>query len=372
MNINKSIKDIITTLESAFPVNYQESYDNSGLLVGNSSNNCTGILCALDCTELIVEEAIKLKCNLIITHHPLIFSGIKKLSQDTYINRTIILAIKNDINIYAIHTNLDNFINGVNSYIFKQLKLVNKKLNILKPKQSLLCKLYTYIPTTHLVPVREALFKNGAGQIGNYSSCSFNIEGTGTFTPLQNSNPFIGTAGGSIENVNETKLEVIFPVHKKNTIIKTLNESHPYESVAYEIITLDNENPEIGSGLISELDSEIEESELLALLKSTFNLSVIKHTALLGKPIKKVAVCGGAGSFLLKDAIAQKADVFITSDLKYHEYFDADNKILLIDIGHWESEQFTINLIVDFLNNKFPNFATFIAGEKTNPVNYYI
>lgn len=372
MNINKSINDIITTLESAFPINYQEPYDNSGLIVGDYSNNCTGIICALDCTESIVEEAIKLKCNLIITHHPLVFSGIKKLSQDTYINRTIILAIKNDINIYAIHTNLDNFINGVNSYIFKQLRLVNKKLNILKPKPSLLCKLYTFIPTTHLTTVREELFKNGAGQIGNYNSCSFNTEGIGTFKPLENANPYIGNAGGDIESVNETKLEVIFPVHKKNAIIKALTNAQPYESVAYEIITLDNENPEIGSGMISELESGIDETDFLALLKFTFNLSVIKHTALLGKPIKKVAVCGGTGSFLLKDAMAQKADVFITSDLKYHEYFDADNKILLIDIGHWESEQFTINLIVDFLNNKFPNFATFIAEEKTNPVNYYI
>ncbi|MDA3615600.1 Nif3-like dinuclear metal center hexameric protein [Polluticaenibacter yanchengensis] len=372
MNINNSITDIITTLEASFPVSYQESYDNCGLIVGNYNNNCTGILCALDCTEKVVEEAINLKCNLIITHHPLIFSGIKKLSTDNYINRTIVLAIKNNINIYAIHTNLDNFINGVNSYIFRQLRTVNKTLNILKPKSGLLCKLYTYVPNTHLTLVRDELFKSGAGQIGNYSSCSFNTEGTGTFKPLQDANPFIGNAGGDMENVSETKLEVIFPVHKKNAIIKSLNQAHPYESVAYEIITLENENPEIGSGMISQLESPIEETDLLALLKATFNLPVIKHTALSGKPVKKIAVCGGAGSFLIKDAIAAKADVFITSDLKYHEFFDADNKILLIDIGHWESEQFTINLIVDFLNNKFPNFATFIAGEKTNPVNYYI
>ncbi len=363
------IAEIIHSLEQLAPPSLQEDYDNAGLITGNSSWDCTGILCSLDATEEIIEEAKSKNCNLVVAHHPIIFRGLKEITGKNYVEKTIINAIKNDIAIYAIHTNLDNVIEGVNNKIADKLNLINR--NILFPRQNLLMKLYTFVPVEQTEKVRSALFNAGAGNIGNYSEASFNAEGTGTFKANENANPFVGEQGKRHEE-NEIKIEVIFPSYLKQKIVNALIASHPYEEVAYDIIALSNEFNKTGSGLIGEMELEISEEKFLLFLKDVFNLKVIKHTKLLDKPIKKIAVCGGAGSFLINTALAENAEVYITSDIKYHEFFDANERILIADIGHWESEQFTIDLLHDFLQAKFPNFAVLKTGKNTNPVYYFI
>jgi len=363
------IAEIIYALEQIAPPSLQEDYDNAGLITGNPSWNCTGILCSLDTTEEIIEEAKANNCNLVVSHHPIVFHGLKKITGKNYVEKTIITAIKNDIAIYAIHTNLDNVIEGVNNKIADKLNLINR--NILSPKQNLSMKLFTFVPMEQAEKVRSALFKAGAGNIGNYSEASFNAAGIGTFKANENANPYVGEQGKRHEE-NEIKIEVIFPSYLKQKIINVLIESHPYEEVAYDIVALSNEYNKTGSGLIGELEMELSEEKFLSFLKDAFNLKVIKHTKLLDKPVKKIAVCGGAGSFLIEKASALNADVYVTSDIKYHEFFDANERVLIADIGHWESEQFTIDLLHDFLRANFPNFAVLKTGKNTNPVYYFI
>jgi dinuclear metal center YbgI/SA1388 family protein len=363
------IAEIIHSLEQLAPPSLQEDYDNAGLITGNASWNCTGILCLLDATEEIIEEAKSKNCNLVVAHHPIIFRGLKKITGKNYVEKTLINAIKNDIAIYAIHTNLDNIIEGVNNKIADKLNLINKK--ILLPKQNLLMKLYTFVPVEQAEKVRSALFNAGAGNIGNYSECSFNEQGTGTFKAGENTNPFVGEQGKRHEE-NEAKMEVIFPSYLKQKIITALIDAHPYEEPAYDIIPLLNEFYKTGSGLMGELEFEMPEEKFLLFVKDAFHLKVIKHTKFLNKPVKKVALCGGAGSFLISSALAANADVYITSDIKYHEFFDANERILIADIGHWESEQFTIDLLHDFLQAKFPTFAVLKTEIRTNPVDYFI
>ncbi len=363
------IAEIIHVLEEFAPPFLQEDYDNAGLITGNSFWDCTGILCTLDATEEIIEEAIKLNCNLVVAHHPIIFHGLKKITGKNYVEKTIITSIKNDIAIYAIHTNLDNVIDGVNNKIADKLNLINRK--ILLPKENLLMKLFTFVPVEHAEKVRSSLFIAGAGNIGNYSEASFNAEGTGTFKAGDNTNPFIGEKGKRHQE-NEIKIEVIFPIFLKQKIINALIESHPYEEVAYDVVQLSNEYNKTGSGLIGELSNKISEEKFLLLLKNLFDLRVIKHTKFLNKPVKNIALCGGAGSFLINKALSANADVYITSDIKYHEFFDANDRMLIADIGHWESEQFTIDLLYAFLQSKFITFAVLKTGINTNPVNYFI
>ena len=362
------INDVIKSLENIAPLSLQESYDNAGLIIGNPEDECTGIITSLDVTEAIIKEAIQKKCNLIVAHHPLIFKGLKKLNGENYVERTVIAAIKNNIAIYAIHTNLDNIIEGVNKKIAEKLNLQNCR--VLLPKEGTLKKLVTFSPRENVDEVRNALFEAGAGAIGKYDECSFNLEGKGTFKANEGSDPYVGKIGER-HTESETRIEVIFPGFLQYQIVKSLKEVHPYEEVAYDIYALENQRDDIGSGLIGEFPESISEEELLKLLKSTFGLSVVKHTPFLEKKISKVALCGGAGFFLLPNSIAAGAQVYITSDIKYHEFFDADNKILLADIGHYESEQFTIGLIAELLQQKFPNFAVLKTEIITNPVHYY-
>ncbi len=363
------IKEIITFLEAIAPLGLQESYDNAGLIVGNNETECTGIITSLDVTESVVQEAVKRNCNLIVAHHPVIFRGIKKLNGKNYVERTVISAIKNDVAIYAIHTNLDNIVEGVNKKIAEKIGLQNSKT--LLPKGGTLQKLVTFSPVKNAEEVRTALFKAGAGAIGKYDECSFNMEGSGTFKAGEGSSPFVGEIGKR-HSENEIRIEVIYPSFLQNEILKSLKESHPYEEVAYYIHALENIQENVGSGLIGELAEPVSEKELLLILKNAFNLTVIKHTDFTGKPITKIAVCGGAGIFLLPNAIAAGAQVYITADIKYHEFFDADNRIFLADIGHFESEQFTIELLTEFLQVKFRNFAVLKTEINTNPVKYFI
>ncbi|MFT7230369.1 MAG: dinuclear metal center YbgI/SA1388 family protein [Bacteroidia bacterium] len=363
------IADVINHLESIAPAGLQESYDNSGLLIGEKSTKVSGVLISLDCIEATVNEAIEKKCNLIVAHHPIVFSGLKRFNNANYVQRTVQLAIKNDIAIYAIHSNLDNvYASGVNSKIAEKLGLINTR--ILSPKAGDLIKLVTYCPSTNEDSIREALFAAGAGHIGNYSECSFTTVGSGTFRAELGANPVLGEVGKRhVEN--EVKIEVIICKPQMNSVLAALNEAHPYEEVAYELYPTLNQDKNIGSGMLGELAKEMSASDFLKHLKSSMNLKVIKHTSC-DKPIKRVAVCGGSGQFLLGNAKSCKADVYVTSDFKYHEFFDAENDIMICDIGHYESEKFTIDLLFDILSKKFSTFANLKTEVNTNPVNYFI
>ncbi len=363
------IKEITNFFDKLIPLSLQESYDNSGLIVGNLEQETKSVLITLDVTEDIIDEAIEKKSNLIIAHHPIIFTGLKKITGKNFIERTIIKAIKNDIAIYASYINLDNIKGGVNSKICNKLSLINTK--ILASKNGDLRKLVTFVPKTHIEKVRKALFSVGVGSIGNYSSCSFNIEGEGTFLPSDNTNPYLGEKL-KLNFEKEIRFETIFSKHIKPSVIATLLKNHPYEEVAYDIYPLDNTNDNIGLGMIGEFNEPISEIELLEKLKQIFGIKAIKHTKLFNKKIRKVAVCGGSGSFLLNRAIALEADVFISSDFKYHQFFDAENKILITDIGHFESEQFTKEIFYEILSKKFPKFAVYLSKINTNPIYYYM
>jgi dinuclear metal center YbgI/SA1388 family protein len=361
-------KEIIAYLESLAPRQLQEDYDNSGWQCGNPESEAKGVLLCLDVTEKVVEEAISTKCNLIISHHPVIFKGIKKLTGTDFVERILLKAIKNDISIYSIHTNLDAVHTGVNAKISEKLRLKNSK--ILAEKEKLLQKLAVFCPNEQAEKVRVAMCEAGAGNIGNYSDCSFNTEGTGTFKGNADSDPFVGKKG-ELQSEKEVRIEVILPEYLTSKVISAMIGAHPYEEVAFDIFPLKNAFPMAGSGMMGELEKEMDEQDFLKYVKEKMHTKMIRHTTFLNRKIKKVAVCGGSGRFLLERAKALGADVLITSDFKYHDFFDADGKILVLDIGHFESEQFTMSLLSDWITKKFNTFAVRITEINTNPVNYY-
>jgi dinuclear metal center YbgI/SA1388 family protein len=363
------LAQLIAYLESLAPLAYQEDYDNSGLIVGQPDQEITEAIISLDCTEAVVNEAIFKNCQLIIAHHPIVFKGLKKFNGKTYVERVVEKAIKNNIAIYAIHTNLDNIQQGVNKKICDTIGLTN--CHILSPKTGLLKKLITFVPVAQAEEVRDALFKAGAGHIGNYSEVSFNSAGTGTFKANEHAAPFVGTPGLRHQE-NEIRIELIYPAAVETQILMALFLSHPYEEVAYDLYPLTNQLQQVGSGMIGELPEPVTEEFFLKELKEKMQTRVIRHTAFTGKQVKRVAVCGGSGSFLLKQAITSGADVFVTADFKYHEFFDAEEKLLIADIGHFESEQFTVQLLYDIIKKNFVNFAVRLTEVNTNPVNYYI
>jgi dinuclear metal center YbgI/SA1388 family protein len=359
------IKEICSYLEQWAPPAYSESYDNVGLLVGDRDDEVDGVLVSLDCTEAIIDEAIEQGCNLVVSHHPIVFKGLKSLTGKSYVERTILKAIKNNIALYAIHTNLDSVLTGVNGRIADRLGLTNRK--ILSPKKGALNKLTVFVPKGDAEKVRTAMFKAGGGVIGNYSSCSFNTEGIGTFHPEDGAKPVIGSVGKTQEE-EESRIEMIFPTHLSSKILAAMTQSHPYEEVAYYLHSLENENQNVGSGIVGELPEGKQGSDFLNFLKDSMQLKVIRHTQIL---IKKVAICGGSGSFLLDDAKRSGADVFITGDFKYHEFFDAEGELMIADIGHYESERFTIDLIADYLRQNFSTFAIRLTQKNTNPIHYF-
>lgn len=363
------LAELTAYLESIAPLSYQEDYDNSGLIVGNANQEITQGLISLDCTEAVVDEAIRTGCEVIISHHPIVFKGLKKFNGKTYVERVVEKAIRHNIALYAIHTNLDSVMDGVNARICQTLGIRNPR--ILSAKNGILKKLVTYVPQSHAQAVRSALFEAGAGQIGNYSNCSFNAEGTGTFKAGMDTNPYVGEPG-QLHYEGETRIETIYPAHLESKLLMALFLAHPYEEVAYDLYTLTNQHQQVGSGMIGELETPFDENGFLRHLKDRMQAAVVRHTALTGKPVKKVAVCGGSGGFLLKQAIAAGADVFVTADYKYHEFFDAEGKIVIADIGHFESEQFTQHLLYEIIRKKFSNFAVRLTEINTNPIKYFI
>ena len=361
------IQDVISYLDQLAPPAYQENYDNATLICGDRNAEVKGIVCTLDCTEAVVDEAISLGANLIVAHHPIVFKGLKSLTGRNYVERTVIKAIKQDIAIFAIHTNLDHVATGVNKRICDRLELTETR--ILQPKKEILSKLVFFVPIENKSEVVDAVFAAGAGQIGEYKDCSFQVEGTGTFTPSENANPFSGQRGIP-QYEKEVRVEVILPSHSSKKIIHVMKKAHPYEEVAYYLSSLENENQEVGAGMIGKLNRPMEGLEFLDYLKEKMNLKVLKHTDLISKKVSRVAVCGGAGIFLLSDAKRSGADVFVTSDIKYHEFFDAEGQLILCDIGHYESEIFTKELLGELLSQNFPNIALYLTKVVTNPTSY--
>jgi len=356
-------------LESLAPLSYQEDYDNAGLIVGHPDQEVFQALVSLDCTEAVVDEAIANNCQVIISHHPIVFRGLKKFNSKTYVERVVEKAIRKGIALYAIHTNLDNVLTGVNAKICETLGLKNYR--ILSPKAGILKKLVTYVPLSHAEAVRNALFDAGAGNIGNYSECSFSTEGSGTFNGNDQTDPYVGKPGLR-HTENEVRIETIYPAVLESKLLVALIMAHPYEEVAYDLYPITNANQQVGAGMIGDLEVHMQEEEFLYHLKQKMRAHVIRHTAFTGKTVKKVAVCGGAGSFLLKQAIAAGADVFVTADFKYHEFFDAEGKLVIADIGHFESEHFTQQLLYENIRKKFSNFAVRLTEVNTNPVKYFI
>lgn len=362
------LHQITSYLEQKAPLSYQESYDNSGLIVGDANKEVSKVLLCLDSLESIIDEAIEKNCELVIAHHPIVFSGLKSLTGKNYIEKIILKAIKNDIAIYACHTNLDNVLkHGVNQKMAEAIGLTKTK--ILAPKKGMMSKLVVYCKPDNADAVRNNLFENGAGNISEYSNCSFNTEGMGTYLPSQNSNPSYGEKG-ELATPQEIKIEVLAVNHQINKLLAEVKKVHSYEEVAHEIIPIANANQQIGAGMIGELEEEMEGLKFLTSLKARFKTNCVRHTNLHTKKVKKIAICGGSGTFLLGNAISQQADVFITGDYKYHQFFDAQEQIIIADVGHFESEQFTIDLFQEILAPKF-NTVEFIKTEiNTNPVNY--
>ena len=361
------LDEILRFLEAIAPTSLQESYDNSGLIVGNRQGQVNQALITIDCTEDVVDEAIEKQCDLIIAHHPIVFSGLKTFNGTDYISRTLIKAIKNNISIYAIHTNLDNVMGGVNSAIASKIGLEETK--ILRYKKGQMKKISVYVPIEHEQNIKDTMWQAGAGSIGNYNHCSFTSNGTGTFLGNALSQPSYGKKN-QFHSEKESKIEMVFPSHLESIITSKMLESHPYEEVSYDVITLENHHTGIGSGLIGQLPNPMKTNDFLNHLKLVMQTDVIRHTKQVHDKISKVAICGGSGSFLLSDAISKGAHVFVSADFKYHQFFDANDKLVIADIGHFESEQFTKELIYDLLKKKFTKFATHLSRVNTNPINY--
>lgn len=363
------VKDIAAAIETFAPLSYQEDYDNSGLQVGDPDMPVTGVLISLDVTEEILKEAEIRGCNMIVSHHPLIFSKLKRVTGSNYVEKIVRDALKKDIALYAAHTNLDHVKGGVNAKIAERLGL--EEIAVLDPMKNTLYKLQVYVPADAADALRDALFSAGAGALGKYQECSFNIAGEGTFRPGSGADPYIGQAGGARETVREIKIEVLIVKNKISLVLEALHRHHPYEEVAYELIAIENRNPDLGAGMIGVLPEPVDAPGFLAFLKESMQTGCIRYTPLPGRMIRKVAVCGGSGSFLLPQAIRSGADVFITGDYKYHQFFDAGGRIMIADIGHYESEQFTASLLADIIKEKKPNFAVLLSNLSTNPIKYY-
>jgi len=363
------VKDIISVIESLAPLALQESYDNSGLLTGKRDQEVTGILVCLDVIPAVIDEAIQKGCNFILSHHPPFFTGMKRFSGDTLQEEILIRAIKNDLILYASHTNLDSVLNGVSGRMADKLGLINQR--ILVPRADDLLKLVCYIPASHLEIVGQAIFKAGAGTIGKYDNCSFQVGGNGTFRAGKGADPYVGKIG-AVHYEPETRFETIVPKHLLNQVVKAMLASHPYEEAAYDVFPLKNMNTAQGLGISGELDRDYPEVEFLKKVKEVFGLPVLRHSKLRNRPVRRVALCGGSGIEFLKHAVFSGADIYLTADMKYHSWFEVPDNFLLADIGHFESEQFTINVLVDSLIENFPKFAVYLTAVNTNPINYLL
>jgi dinuclear metal center YbgI/SA1388 family protein len=364
-----TVGDVATVLESWAPPSLQESYDNSGLLVGRLSDPISSVLVSLDCIEAVVDEAIAVGANMVVSHHPIVFKGLKRFNGSSYVERTVMKAIANGIALYAIHTNLDNVPDGVNMKLAELVGCMPQSMQVLRPKEDTLVQVVVYVPKENVDSVRNAMFSAGAGAIGDYDECGWTVPGKGSFRPLEGANPHIGTVGDR-SSISEVKLEMVVETWKLAGALNAMKSAHPYEEVAHSVWPLQQFQSNVGSGMVGELPDPMPEEDFLEAIKVALGCGAIRHTKILGRTIRKVAVCGGSGSFLLQDALRAGADVFVTSDFKYHEFFDAENHILIADVGHYESEWQTTHLIVNRISKYFPNFAVHLASANPNPIHY--
>lgn len=367
------VKELIKYLEDWAPPGAAWEKDNVGLLVGSGDEKIENIFLSLELTGEVLEQALKKNCNFIFTHHPLIFNPVKNLDVNKNPNSKLIYKlIKNDINLFSAHTNLDFTKDGVSFTLAKKLKL--NKITFLKNEESNQFKVVVFLPETNLDEVASAMFNQGAGIIGEYNNCSFRTNGIGTFKGSANSNPFIGKKE-NFEKANEVRLEVLVDSWKLNKVINAMLKSHPYEEPAYDIYPLRNKNVNYGAGAIGELDNEMNVNEFLKHVEKSLLLSNFRFVNGNKRRIKKVAVCGGSGSELLNDAISKNADVFITADIKYHTFHDAKNKILLIDAGHYETEVVILKIVEEkikkLIKEKKENIKVYKYSSSTNPVKFY-
>ena len=363
-----TVKEITALLEEQAPLSFAEDFDNVGLLVGDPAMKVTGILVTLDTLEQVVDEAVAKKCNLIVSFDPILFKGLKRITGATYVERTILKAIQNGVAIYRMHTALDNIKAGVNGKICEVLGLKNTR--ILIPKTGTIKKLLTYVPLASKDFLLEKLFEAGAGHLGHYSHCSFTSEGTGSFLPRKGANPAVGTQG-NLQLEPEVQVHITFTRDREKAVLRALFSHHPYEEVAYEITTLENPYDHLGMGMVGELPEPMDPKQFLQRVRYRFHCGCIRHTDLPQTPFRRVAVLGGSGAFAIGAAKAAGADILVTADVKYHQFYQAEGKLVIADIGHYETEQFTKNLIAEYLSEKIPNFAISLSETKTNPINYF-
>ncbi len=361
------IAEITDAIAQYAPLDLQEGYDNAGLQIGDNNNEATGVLLCVDVTEAIVDEAIEKNVNLIISHHPLLFKGLKSITGKNQIERIVLKALKNDIAIYSAHTNMDNTSGGVSAIMADKLHLVNQR--VLRPMEGKLYKLVVFAPKDYTDKVSKALFEAGAGRLGNYDSCSYKLQGEGSFRALEGANPWVGDLG-EVHHEKETRIEVLLNNGIKSQVVKKMIAAHPYEEPAYDLIALENESKYSGSGIVGELIEKVPALEFLSVLKKTFGVGAVKYSGNVSKEIKTVALCGGSGAEFIGDALRARADIYVTGDLKYHEFTSNNDRILLADIGHYESEQYTKEIFNNIIRKKFPNFATYYAELENNPINY--
>lgn len=360
-----TIQDIIDVIEEQAPTALQESYDNAGMQVGETSLPATGAVLCVDVTEDVVDEAIALGANLIVSHHPLLFHGLKRITGRSYIERVVMKALRNQIAIYAAHTNLDAAV--VNYRWAEMLGLADTQ--VLQPVGNMLLKLVTYVPETYAESVRQALFAAGAGCIGRYDCCSYTSDGVGSFRAGIGTKPFCG-ALGELHHEPECRIEVVLPRHLKSRAVKALLNAHPYEEPAYDLLPLDNLWHQVGHGIVGRLPEPMPALDFLNRLKQIMPCESIRHTAREGQYVHRVALCGGGGSFLIDNAVAAKADIFVTGEIGFHNFFGYENTIILAEIGHYESERHTKAIFFDVIRKKFPTFATYLTKVETNPIKY--
>lgn len=359
--------DIIKHIEDFAPLALQESWDNSGLILGDKNQEVNSIMVCLDVSETVLNEAIEKGCNLILSHHPIIFKGIKKLTESNSDQRLLRKAIKNDIAIYAAHTSLDNAKEGINNFLAKKLGL--KNISILAPKEDCLFKIVTYVPNAYADIVREAMFQAGAGSIGDYNACSYNLEGTGTFVAQEGTNPFVGKIG-EMHLENEIRIETIVPSHLLSNVIRSLCTSHPYEEPAYDVFQTHIQWKQAGLGVVGELENGIEEEEFFQLLKTTLHLSTFRRSPRLGKKVKKIAICSGSGADFITKAKAANADAYLSGDISYHRFFEHDDKMLIIDIGHSETELPTKELFCNELGKRINGIQVIASANEVPPMEF--
>lgn len=360
------IKEILGHLDTLAPFKYTESFDNTGLLIGDSNQSVTKALICLDVTDQVIDQAIAEGYDLIIAFHPLIFKGLKSIGTQDRVGRCVTRLIRHDIALIAIHTNLDKSMQGVNQMISQKIGL--DAMRFLMPEQTM-SKLVTYVPHAHVDVVRESLIQAGAGQIGEYGGCSFSSLGEGTFIPSKNSNPYVGEKE-KMHREAEARLEMLVPHHLKSKAVQSLLAAHPYEEVAYDLYPVEVGGSIAGMGMVGELAKPMSPKAFLSHLQTVFGTPNIRYSAY-NKQIQTVAVLGGSGAFALGAAMGCGADALVTADLKYHDFFIPQEQLMLIDIGHFESEQFTLQILKDYLSKKIINFAFDLTSVNTNPVCYF-